>query len=125
MPVRVSASSLAKPAKRPVAWTDRIDKILTHRIWGTLIFLLVMFLVFESIFLIADPLKRVMDVGKNALADLVRLSPLGQRLTFWAVVLLLGTLFTWLSVVLVRRPPWKSVSFVSLVLIGLSTLKIR
>src|ERR1700692_1425421 len=62
---------IQRPAKRPVAMTDRIDKILTHRIWGTLIFLLVMFLVFESIFLIADPLKRIMDVGKNALADLV------------------------------------------------------
>jgi ferrous iron transport protein B len=58
-----------RPAVRPVSWTDRLDKILTHRIWGTLIFLLVMFLVFQAIFQIADPFKRLIDLGKNALAD--------------------------------------------------------
>ncbi len=66
-----TADCIQRPALRPVAWTDRIDKVLTHRIWGTLIFLAVMFLVFNSIFLIADPLKSWMDVGKNALAGLV------------------------------------------------------
>jgi ferrous iron transport protein B len=68
---KMTADCIQRPAKRPVAWTDRLDKVLTHKIWGTLIFLLVMFLVFESIFLIADPLKRIIDLGKNALADFV------------------------------------------------------
>lgn len=62
---------IERPKTRPVAWTDTLDKILTHRIWGTLIFLAVMFLVFNSIFLIADPLKKLLDVGKNALVDWV------------------------------------------------------
>src|SRR5260370_37746862 len=73
----MTADCIQRPAKRPVAWTDHLDKILTHKIWGALIFLIVMFLVFNSIFLIADPLKRIIDLGKNALADFVNvlLSP--------------------------------------------------
>ncbi len=66
-----TAGCIERPSQRPVSWTDRIDKVLTHRIWGTLIFLAVMFLVFESIFLIADPAKDIMDLGKNWLADIV------------------------------------------------------
>ena len=62
---------IQRPAKRHVSWTDSIDKVLTHRIAGTLIFLTVMFLVFQAIFQIADPAKRVMDLGKNWLADFV------------------------------------------------------
>jgi ferrous iron transport protein B len=65
------AGCIQRPVKRLVTWTDRIDKVLTHRIWGTLIFLAVMFLVFQAIFQIADPAKRVMDLGKNWLADFV------------------------------------------------------
>jgi ferrous iron transport protein B len=67
-----TAGCIERPAQRPVSWTDRFDKILTHRIWGTLIFLAVMFLVFESIFLIADPAKDAMDLGKNWLAEFVK-----------------------------------------------------
>lgn len=62
---------IERPAQRHVSWTDRIDKVLTHKIWGTLIFLTVMFLVFESIFLIAEPAKDVMDLGKDWLAGFV------------------------------------------------------
>ena len=31
-------------------WSDRIDRLLTHRFWGALFFLLVMLLMFESVF---------------------------------------------------------------------------
>ncbi len=44
------AGCIERPAHRPVTWTDRLDKILTHRVWGTLVFLVVMFLLFQSIF---------------------------------------------------------------------------
>ena len=29
----------AARAQRPVSWTDRLDRVLTHKVWGTLIFL--------------------------------------------------------------------------------------
>jgi ferrous iron transport protein B len=60
-----------RPARRPVSATDRIDRVLTHRVWGTLIFLAVMFLVFQSIFTAARPVMKLIDAGKDALATLV------------------------------------------------------
>jgi ferrous iron transport protein B len=55
------AAAVTKPAVRAVTWTDRLDKIMTHRVWGTLVFLGLMFLVFESIFLWAKPLMEMID----------------------------------------------------------------
>lgn len=37
-----------------ISVTHRLDKLLTHRIWGYLIFLLVLFFIFQSIFYIAS-----------------------------------------------------------------------
>ena len=61
-------AAVTKPAVRPVTWTDRIDAVLTHRLWGTLVFLLVMFLMFQSIFLWAKPLMDLIDGGRESLA---------------------------------------------------------
>jgi ferrous iron transport protein B len=63
------AGCIQRPERRPVTWTDRIDRVLTHKVWGTLIFLLVMFLVFQSIFTWARPLMQVISGGKDLLAD--------------------------------------------------------
>lgn len=60
-------AAVKKPTLRPITWTDRLDKILTHRVWGTLIFLVVMFLMFQSIFLWAKPLmEAINDVREKA-----------------------------------------------------------
>jgi ferrous iron transport protein B len=59
----VTAKALAKPPRRPVTWSDRIDRVLTHRLWGTLVFLAVMFVVFQAIFVAADPLMGAIDNG--------------------------------------------------------------
>jgi ferrous iron transport protein B len=66
-----TAGCVQRPAQRPVTWTDRLDHVLTHRVWGTLIFLLVMFLVFQSIFTWAKPLMDLLDKGKDSLGELV------------------------------------------------------
>ncbi len=58
-----------RPAQRPITWTDRIDRVLTHRLWGTLIFLIVMFGVFQSIFTGAQPLMDLIRAGKDLLAE--------------------------------------------------------
>ncbi len=50
---QVTSSAISKPAVRAQTRTDRLDRILTHKIWGTLIFLGLMFLVFQSIFVFA------------------------------------------------------------------------
>jgi ferrous iron transport protein B len=62
------AAAVTKPAVRPVTWTDRIDAVLTHRLWGTLVFLVVMFLMFQSIFLWAKPLMDLISSGQDSVA---------------------------------------------------------
>jgi ferrous iron transport protein B len=68
----ITAGCIERPAQRPVTWTDRIDRVLTHRVWGTLIFLALMFLVFQAIFTGARPLMKGISDGKDVLADLLR-----------------------------------------------------
>jgi ferrous iron transport protein B len=64
----ITAGCIRRPAQRPVTWTDRLDRLLTHKVWGTLVFLALMFVVFQSIFTWATPLMDVIKSGK----DLVR-----------------------------------------------------
>jgi ferrous iron transport protein B len=75
---QATAGCVQRPDQRRVTWTDRIDRVLTHRVWGTLVFLAVMFLVFQSIFSWARPLMKLIDVGQSWLADaLAGLLPAG------------------------------------------------
>lgn len=79
-----SAGCVTRPTERPVTWTDRLDRVLTHRLWGSLIFAALMFLVFWAIFSLAQgPMDLIKD-GKTALADVVRgelgSGPLGSLL---------------------------------------------
>jgi ferrous iron transport protein B len=68
----VTSGCVQHPAQRPVTWTDRLDRVLTHRVWGVLIFLALMFLVFQSIFLWATPLMDLIKAGKTVLGDWLR-----------------------------------------------------
>jgi ferrous iron transport protein B len=67
----VVAGCVERPAVRPVTWTDRLDKILTHRVWGTLVFLLLMFVMFQAIFTGAKPLMNLVSAGKDLLKGVV------------------------------------------------------
>jgi len=53
---RVIEGAVQRPAQRPRSRTDTIDRILTHKLWGTLVFALAMMVLFSSIFVWADPL---------------------------------------------------------------------
>src|SRR5262249_31197959 len=63
------AGCLERPAKRPDSWTDRIDRIVTHRLWGTIIFAALMFIVFQAIFTWAKPPMDLIKDGQTALVD--------------------------------------------------------
>jgi ferrous iron transport protein B len=69
---QATAGCVGRPAVRPVTWTEGIDRVLTHRVWGTLIFLALMFGVFQAIFTGARPVMNAIDAGKEWLADGVR-----------------------------------------------------
>jgi ferrous iron transport protein B len=66
---QATAGCVQRPAKRARTWTDRIDRVLTHRVWGTLVFLVLMFLVFRAIFTWARPVMKLIDLGQSWLAD--------------------------------------------------------
>lgn len=54
---------------RPVSWTDRIDHLLTHRVWGTLAFLLIMLLMFESVFYLGEFASGYIESVKTLISD--------------------------------------------------------
>jgi len=60
-----------RPATRKLTFSNKLDAVLTHKVWGTLIFLSLMFLVFQTIFIWASPLMDKIDAAKTWLADLV------------------------------------------------------
>jgi len=53
-------------------WSDRADRIVTHRVWGTLIFLAAMALMFQSIFTLARPPMEALQAGVDRLNGLLR-----------------------------------------------------
>ena len=56
--------------RRPLA-EDRIDAMLTHRLWGTLVFAGVMLAIFAAIFRLAPPLMDLISAGMESLSGLV------------------------------------------------------
>jgi ferrous iron transport protein B len=63
---------VSRPASRPKTASDRIDRLLTHRLWGTLFFLAMMVVVFQSVFRVADLPMAWIEAATAAAADLVR-----------------------------------------------------
>jgi ferrous iron transport protein B len=58
------------PSQHQSTASDRIDAVLTHKIWGSLFLFAVMALLFSSIFRFAEPLMTLVDNGVSWLADL-------------------------------------------------------
>jgi ferrous iron transport protein B len=59
------AGVLRHPGKRPITLSDRIDHLLTHRVSGLLVFVIVMFLVFQSIYTGARPFMNWIETGQK------------------------------------------------------------
>ncbi|MSU36847.1 MAG: ferrous iron transport protein B, partial [Pedosphaera sp.] len=48
--------------------SDRLDRVLTHRVWGLLIFVLIMAVMFQSLFTFAELPKSWIEAGVNGLS---------------------------------------------------------
>ncbi len=57
----LTGSCITKQPSSARNWTTRIDRIITHRVWGLLIFLGLLFIIFQSIFAWAEPLKNALE----------------------------------------------------------------
>jgi ferrous iron transport protein B len=62
---------ISRPEKPVVTWSDRIDRVLTHKVGGAVFLLAVLFLVFQSIFTWAGPLMETIDWVFGSLAEAV------------------------------------------------------
>ncbi|MFL5327318.1 MAG: ferrous iron transport protein B [Gemmataceae bacterium] len=69
---RITGTAVIRSERPAANGTDRLDRILTHKVWGTLVFVVVMAVVFQSIFTAALPLMDWLKAGKNWLGDLTR-----------------------------------------------------
>ncbi len=67
----VLAGVITRPRQRVETAGDRIDRILTHRVWGTAVFAAMMLLVFSSVFIFADPLMGKIDQWIGGLGEWV------------------------------------------------------
>lgn len=66
--------TVLKHALKPHPWSDRIDRYVMHKVWGPLIFVLIVATVFQSIFSWAEPLMNGVDAIFSSLATMVRQS---------------------------------------------------
>ena len=68
---RVLDGVARRPADHQPTTSDRIDAVLTHKLWGTLIFVAAMAVLFSSIFVFAVPLMDLIDAAVGSLAAFV------------------------------------------------------
>ena len=69
---RVLEGVVARPSQRPVTASDRLDRVLTHRVWGSLCFVLMMVVVFQSVFSWARLPMDGINVAVDRLSDALR-----------------------------------------------------
>ena len=60
------------PEPKKSGITDRIDNVVTHRVWGPLLFVLIMLLVFQAIFAWAETPMDWIDSGFAWISDVIR-----------------------------------------------------
>ena len=83
---KVLAGVVTRPAQRPVTLSDRIDRLLTHRLWGSLIFVLVMLLMFQAVYYVPDltqanwALDELMALASSGVERVVAEGPLRSLL---------------------------------------------
>lgn len=63
--------AVRRPSQRKQTSTDRIDRILLHRVWGIVVFLVLMTIIFQSIYTLADYVMSPIDAGFGALGEWV------------------------------------------------------
>ncbi|MEQ8785859.1 MAG: ferrous iron transport protein B [Pirellulaceae bacterium] len=65
---------VTRPSQRRVTLSDKIDKVLTHKVLGSMVFVLVMIVLFQAVFLVAEPASALIDWMNGELTMLVEAS---------------------------------------------------
>jgi ferrous iron transport protein B len=64
---------ISEPAQRKTTTSDRIDHVLTHRVWGLVVFAVVMLAMFQSVFVWARPIMRCIEGATAAVGGWVEM----------------------------------------------------
>ena len=65
---------IARPLERPRGWSDRTDRWLTNRWWGTAFFVALMLLMFQAVFSWAEPAMEAIEFGVGAASNRVAMT---------------------------------------------------
>ncbi len=68
---QILSGAVIAPAVRQVTSSDRLDRFFTHKIWGMLAFVVMMFFIFQAISSGAAPLMELCQDGQSWIGDLV------------------------------------------------------
>jgi len=68
---QVTEATIHQPLTISQTWTDRIDKVVTHKVWGLTVFLVAMAITFQSIFSWAAPVMDGIDALFKAIGTRV------------------------------------------------------
>ncbi len=102
---RIATSVTRREAKRTLSITDRIDRILVHRVGGLLVFLAVMYFVFQSIYTLAAPLMTLIEDGfawvGSAVSGWLEPWPLAQSAIVDGLIAGLAAMFVFLPQILI------------------------
>jgi ferrous iron transport protein B len=60
------AGAVTQPDRYPATDTDRFDRVLTHRLWGSVVFAALMLLVFQAVFVWARPLMTAIELATSS-----------------------------------------------------------
>ncbi len=66
---RVLEGVVTESQQRPARWSDRLDHMLTHKVWGTLLLLALMVVISQSVFSWATPLMEATEGLVGRLGD--------------------------------------------------------
>lgn len=59
------------PQQQQVTASDHLDRWLTHKVWGIAVFVLIMFVIFQSISTLAAPVMQICEMGQQIAGDWV------------------------------------------------------
>jgi ferrous iron transport protein B len=68
---QVTQGAVKHSTERRVTWSDRVDQLLTHKTGGSVVFAIVMLLMFQSVFWVAEPASAAIDWLNRAASDFV------------------------------------------------------
>ncbi|MFN3410970.1 MAG: ferrous iron transport protein B [Exilispira sp.] len=85
--------------KSRFTFSDSIDRILTSRFWGLLIFFIALFLIFQFTFTFSKPLSNLINSGFKFISSLIIKLPENNNILFFLKSLLLNGLLPPLSTV--------------------------